>query len=72
MTEEGKVLLEKPLEGAKEIKTTIKTEQKKALNSLKTQLKNETPYVCKVTFQAVGETFKGTGSSVPLAFLKPL
>ncbi|MEX2721844.1 MAG: HEAT repeat domain-containing protein [Candidatus Wukongarchaeota archaeon] len=95
MTEEGKVLLEKPLEGAKEIKTlnksfrthiryrlflkkvktlktTIKTEQKKALNPLKTQLKNETPYVRKVTAQAIGETFKGTGSSEALALLKPL
>lgn len=72
MIEEGKVLLEKPLEGAKEIKTTIKTEQKKALSSLKTQLKNETPYVRKVTAQAVGETFKGTDSSEALALLKPL
>ncbi|MFB0544673.1 MAG: HEAT repeat domain-containing protein, partial [Asgard group archaeon] len=61
-----------PLEGAEEIKTTIKTEQKKALKPLKPQLKNETQYVLKVTAQAVRETFKGTGSSEALDELKPL
>ncbi len=39
MTEEGKVLLEKPLEGAEEIKTTIKTEQKKSFKTPKNTTK---------------------------------